>query len=205
MVASIALSIVSLMTPRSAQDSFERYIKDLLHWRAQFEEVLDYSENDTAYHHVGSETRGGAHGDAIYPLGSAAERYMLSFNVDDEIIYQKRRGKRAVVVWRLPLVKSGSTGQVRGTIPKYLQLNKLRISPKAKVSSAIRRQLAMNGHFAIYSYHHMQGGYANVVRPDGTNMKVHHGDDRFVITPEEKQLLRASKKWATKRRTGGAL
>ena len=193
MPASLALSLTLLLTPQTKERSFDEYIEDLLRWRIQFEKVLA-APADYAYHTVGSETLGGAHGEAFYPVGSASERYMLSFNGDLELIYQKRRGNQAVAVWRLPCLKSKSKSPVRGTIPKYLQRIGYRISPKAQLTAAMRSQLAKTGHFATYTYHHMQGGYASVVRPDGTATKANRHDDVFMITPEEKALLRAKLK-----------
>jgi len=193
MLASLALSLSLLLMPQAQERSFDRYIADLLRWRIQFEEVLDHPE-DNAYHTVGSETLGGAHGEAVYPLGSASERYMISFNVGEELIYQKRRGARAVVVWRVPLIKSKSKAPVQGTIPKYLQQRGFRLSPKVKLTASMRKKLAKTAHFASYAYHHFSGGFATVVKPDGQTLAEHRHDDVFMITPEEKQLLRSKKK-----------
>lgn len=193
MIATFALSFTLLM-PQTQERSFDRYIKELLRWRIQFEEVLDHPE-DIAYHTVGSETLGGAHGEAVYPLGSASERYMISFNVGEELIYQKRRGAKAVVVWRLPLAKSKSKSPVQGTILKYLQQRGLRLSTKVKLTAAMRKQLAKTGHFASYVYHHFSGGFATVVKPDGRTLAEHRHDEAFMITPEETQLLKATWKF----------
>jgi hypothetical protein len=194
MITPLLLPLALLANPHAGQDSAERFFADLLRWRTQFETVLVAPEEDESYHYVSSETLGGAHGEAFYPLGSAAERYMLSFNARVTLIFQKRRGQKAVVAWSLPVVESKSKAPVKGTLPKMLQRLGYRISPKAKLTSAMRTRLAATGFFATYSYHHFSGGYASVLRPDGTEMQVHKGEDKFVITPEEKELLRAKRK-----------
>lgn len=193
-IHSVLLSVALLSAPHSGQGADERFFEDLARWRTQFENVLVVPGDDYAYHTVGAETLGGAHGVGLYPVGSASERYMLSYDADVTLIYQKRRGGKAVVVWRVPVVESKSKARVKGTIPTYLQRIGYRISPKARLTSAMRKQLAQVGSFATYRYHPMQGGYAAVLRPDGTESKGLESESSFAICPVEKELLRARQK-----------
>lgn len=171
------------------QDPADRFYADLLRWRAQFDRVL-VAPDDSVFQRLGAEALGGARGEAFYPLGSASERFMVSYKSKVTLIYQRRKGTKAVVVWQLPVVQSKSEDPVVGTIPNFLLREGLRISPSAKLTPAIQKKLTETGTFATYSYHSFHGGFATVLRPDGTETEVRHSESKFVITPEEKELLR---------------
>jgi hypothetical protein len=89
----------------------------------------------------------------------------------------------------VPFVRAKKKKRVRGTVPDYLQQNGFEISAKARITPAMRQKLSQRGHFASYSYHPMMGGYAALVKPDGSQMETRKSDDVFSITPEEKSLL----------------
>ncbi len=170
------------------------FFDDLLKWRTQFEQVLEApDDDDLGYIDVHSEMLGGAHGDAFYPLGSAFERYVIFYGEGGsggQLIYERRHGKKATVDWYISFKPAKHIGAVHGTIEKYLKEDGFVLAPKRHVSPGIRRQLWKSGYFASYSFHPMMGGYANVVKPDGSCMKTLRHPDVFIITPDEKNLLR---------------
>jgi hypothetical protein len=175
--------------PQPDQKFFDR----LLHWREQFETALKEPKEYVGYTHVYSELLGGAHADALYPLGSASERYVLYFgemSSGGTLMYQKRRGKNAFVNWHLnflPVKKKRRL--VHGTVEKYLQQMGFEISKKEKITASIRRQLSVSGYFASYGFHSEMGGYAKVIQPDGGQTKEYRTSGPFSITPEERSLL----------------
>lgn len=169
------------------------YFDNLLKWRGQFETVLKSTSQDIGYTTIFSETLGGAHGDALYPAGSAYERYILYFKEGSSggnLIYERRHGKSASVDWYVPFVETTKKGPVSGTVRKFLQACGFTISPGARLTPVIRRQLSASGYFASYSYHPMMGGFANLIKPNGTAGTTTKSDQPIVITPEEKRLLR---------------
>ena len=164
---------------------------NLLHWRYQFETVLRPPSWQEGYTQVGSEMLGGAHGDALYPLGSAAERYILSFDEADsggEVVYEKRYKGHTLVVWHLPFVPYKKKPRVQGTVRLYLRKLGFVIDGK-RSTERISRQLSASGYFASYSYHPMNGGIAYVVKPNGETTRECKSDDVFTITFEERQIL----------------
>ncbi|HVT12464.1 MAG TPA: hypothetical protein VHE55_09365 [Fimbriimonadaceae bacterium] len=180
-------------TALSAQKPVDaQFFKRLLQWRTQFERVLEQpDDDDIGYTSVYSEMLGGAHGDALYPLGSAFERYVLSYDEGNggSLIYERRHGKKATVDWYIPFVAKAHIGAVHGTIEKYLKADGFVLAPRKPVSARIRKQLWKDGYFASYSYHPMMGGYANVVQPDGECTATVKHPNVFIITPDEKRLL----------------
>jgi hypothetical protein len=167
-----------------------RFFDDLLHWRQQFESALK-APADIGYTHVYTELLGGAHGDAFYPIGSAGERYMVSFNEGDsgDLIYEKRIRGTPIVVWHVRLVPSKKKTAVHGTMLLYLKTMDLAISSRSKLTTAARKQLSKVGYFAGYSYHPEMGGYAWVVKPDGSRLPTTRHRDMYTITAQERKLL----------------
>ena len=77
-----------------------RYVSNLVHWRAQFSTVLVEPSRDLGYSSAYCESLGGAHSMALYPLGSASERYVISVwegGASGPLMYEKRHGSRAKV------------------------------------------------------------------------------------------------------------
>lgn len=189
MLTAILLAAIGLQPQRNNQQFFD----DLLHWREQFESVLVEPSEEIGYTHVQSEMLGGAHGDAMYPIGSASERYVFFFREamsGGTLMFQKRRGAKAFVVWHLPFSPVKKTTSVVGTVRKFLMAQGFAISRKARLTPAIRRQLSQTGNFAYYSFHPEMGGYASVVKPNGSSTKANRTPGPFFITDEEKKLLR---------------
>jgi len=185
--------VAILLAGMSAQGVDQTFFDNLLHWREQFETVLKEPAESIGYTHVQSEMLGGAHGDALYPIGSAFERYILSFNEGlsgGMLLYEKRQGSHTSVIWHVPFRPVKKKGTPSGTVRKFLLGLGFGISPKTRLTPAIRRQLSRTGHFAYYSFHPEMGGYASVVRPNGTSTKTHRTSGPFSITPEEQALLR---------------
>lgn len=170
----------------------EQFFRDLAHWREQFETVLKEPSEEIGYTHVDSEMLGGAHGEGLYPVGSASERYVISLNeagAGGMLIYEKRRGNHASVVWHLPFRPTKGTHTVVGTVGNYLQTLGFEIPRQARLTPSIQRQLSAGSYFAHYSYHPMNGGFADVIAPDGKCTQTRKSSERFSITPEEKKLL----------------
>jgi len=87
---------------------------------------------------------GGAHGDALYPQGSASERYVLSFyegQAGGKLIYERRQKGLACVEWPAPFVPNKRKSHVSGTVRRYLQSLGFEISHKAHLWPEERKLL----------------------------------------------------------------
>jgi hypothetical protein len=189
MMVTACLAVLVLTGPQKS--TRPGFFDDLAHWRKQFESVLKGTGTLIGYTQVSSELLGGAHGDGLYPIGSASERYMISVNEDDTgaLIYEKRHKGSASIVWHVNLVPAKNHAAAAGTLLIYLQKLGLAISSRSKLTEGARRQLAQSGYFAAYSYHPELGGQAWVVKPDGSSSPTIDTHAKFSITPEEKRLL----------------
>ena len=192
-IAALSVSLMVGHLPSISPAKNQKYFERLLHAREQFETVLKEPKKYIGYTHVNSEMLGGAHADALYPVGSASERYVLYFGEmgsGGTLIYQRRRGKYAFVSWHLEFVPVGKGSHlVRGTVPQYLRRLGFALSRKQTVPAAIRKQLSFYGSFASYGFHPEMGGYAKVIKANGSQTKEYRTSGPFSITSEEKSLL----------------
>jgi len=182
MLAHLALAILTSQTATR-----------LTHWREQFEAVLQDPKEYIGYIHVESEELGGAGADALYPIGSASERFILYFKEGDAgglVEYQRRHGKIATIEWYLPFKPSKRRRTVHGAVNLYLKRLGLEIPPSTRIPASARRQLARSETFAGFRYHPEMGGCAWLLKPNGTTTEAKRSPDRFTITPEEIALLK---------------
>lgn len=188
--AVLALAAITRQSPPPDQAYFDR----LSHWRGQFEQVLKgVPPGPIGYGYLNSETLGGAHGEALYPIGSASERFLIFFEERDaggNLLFQKRRGNAAVQLWDVPIVPLKGHPSTRGTVRKYLASRGLMLSPKKRLTADMRRLISQDAAFARYMWHPFSGPFNAVLRPDGTLTKIETDGDRCSITEAEKKLLR---------------
>jgi hypothetical protein len=177
----------------SAQTSpNERFYRDLAHWRGQFEAVL---RNPSHHARVWAETLGGGHSEALYPLGSAAERFVVSYGGGDDgrvgtLMYQRRHGRHTFVQWQVPLVPSKKGTYVKGTVRAMLQQEGYGLRPSIKLTPAMRRKLSSTKQLVSYAAHPMNGWYSCIVKSNGTRTPHRRSDEEFFIPIDEKKLLR---------------
>lgn len=190
MIPLVTFAITGLVVPSSQQDlaAFDKLLRD----RSAFDSKVQDTDEFIGYTTVHSEMLGGAHSEALFPIGSASERYIVSYDEarhGGTLMYQKLHGKAAIVEWHVRFVPVEKKTAVKGTIRRFLMSDKYAISSKARLTAAIRKQLDSEGPYAGYSYHPMMGGYAWVTHPDGTSTEaVQHGD-MYTITVDEIELL----------------
>lgn len=185
-------SIILLVLAWQAHRAHRATEGDIAYWRDQFERVMkDYP---LPYINVESEMLGPVHSEAYYPVGSAAERFILVFEGGNggnagTLLYQRRHGDRTSVDWAVPFRKLRRKRTFKGTMLKYLALEGYELSPRVHLSTDQRRKLARSGCFARYLYHPEEGSWGNVVYPDGRSSTLRKNLAKFSVTPEEKKLL----------------
>lgn len=189
------LAVFTLLLASQTPTYDEAFAQRLLKWREQFESVLVDPDRDLGYITLYCETLGPCHSMAYYPIGSASERFMISYNGDKSfVIHEQRRGAKAYVDWYVPILNKKSKAKPVGTIAKILKGRGWSISPRAKMTSKVRKALRADYTFAGFFYHPMEGGMASIVTPDGKSMETHKAEGMYSIIPEEIELLRQAKK-----------
>ncbi|MEZ0325611.1 MAG: hypothetical protein ACAH95_06875 [Fimbriimonas sp.] len=189
----LPFAVALLMSPAQVRD--QEFFNELSHWREKFESVLQRPAKNLGYVTVWSETLGPAHSEALYPIGPASERFVISYTGGEAdeagvLMYQRRRGNHTFVDWHVPLLDSKRGSRGSGTIRAFLQKERFRISPRARLTSAMSRQLASKRSYASYIYHPEMEGYACLVKPNGSRTGYERSHLKFAITSHERAMIK---------------
>jgi hypothetical protein len=187
------------LAPSPPPSSTAPFIERLAYWRLEFEDALKDPVPFVYPYAAEAMLNSPPWGEGLYPIGSASERFLVSYEEKGvKLLYERRHGKIATVDWRIPLVESKSLKPAQGTIENYLAQAGYAISPKAHLTARMRRQLSQRGYFAYYYYAMLGGMTYAVVRPDGSKSAAEatQGDPfakhsrTFPVTAEEQKLLK---------------
>ncbi len=192
MILTCVAAFLALVKQSKSYD--EAFFKRLDHWRGQFNSVFVEPRANIGYTSVYSETLGPCHADAWYPIGSAADRFIVSFDGSlSTVQFQNRHGNKTSVDWYVKIVPTSHKRKVKGTIPNYLMRQGYTISPRTRLTDAMRKRLEAPTTFAGFGYHSVMGVFGYIVRPDGSIEESKTMDGLDSVLQAERELLPGSK------------
>ena len=168
--------------------------------RQQIQDDLVESPNEIGYTTIRIESLGPASAHGVYPLGEASRRFVVYTSAGTGFLHlQRRQGKKAAVVWSVPLVQEKPKTSPRGTLRRYLRTLGYRVKNEARLTRAQRQALTSVQPLAAYSWAGPLDDalVASFVRRDGTLAPERKESDkvRFEITALERaEIVRASKR-----------